>query len=135
MKVIDRMKKAIYRRKGDIILTRDFGKIASQSAVAKALVVLVKEGVLYKLGNGVYAKAEEIESGLYAPKFFSLRGLSAEALERLGIPYELGEAERQYNAGSTQIPGRVSFEVYGRKITRTLSMAGMSVVFENRKKS
>ena len=132
MKIIDRMQKAIARRKGEIILTRDFNQFGSRSSVSKAIRALVEKGILYPIGKGVYAKAEEFRPGKVGPRNPNLESLAGEALERLGVSFISGQLERDYNNGSTQIPAGVNFEVFNKRISRKLKLGGTVVKYENR---
>ena len=86
---------------------------------------------MYKLGIGVYVKAEEFEC-MPCPKNISLCAIAGEAFIKLGIPYELGELERDYNNGSTQVQVTPTFEVYKRKITRKLKIGADVLFYENK---
>lgn len=96
-----------------------------------SLVALRREGKLIRLGYGVYAKARPSSlSGRPIPRK-PLESLARETLEKLGVPAQPGRAVRQYLAGSTQIPARVSFDTGRRRITRKLRVGREEVVFEN----
>ena len=58
-----------------------------------------------RIGAGVYAKAKPGPlSGLPMARQ-PLGALAAETFDRLGIPWQLGAAQRRYNAGvTTQVP-------------------------------
>lgn len=123
MTLFERMKRSIANMKGEVVLTRELLKLGEKSNVARCIRKCLENGILYKIGFGVYAKAEILSSGYIVPRCASLRTLACQAMDKLGIEYELGELERDYNNGSTQIPARVSFDVFDQKITRKIYLA------------
>ena len=114
----ERVESRIARRKGDdVFLTREFTDLGGEDQVIRALRTLTKEGVLVRLGYGVYGRAVVSSlSGkpmLYSPNGFI--GASRQALTKLGVKWEPVESEQAYNAGrSTQIPINPVVKVKGR---------------------
>ena len=95
------------------------------------MLLLVKEGALIKIGQGIYVRA--VVSPLYnrpaLPK--SLNSLAEEALKRLDIPTVPTSMERSYNEGrSTQVPtGRVVIGVR-KRVRRSIGFKGYTLRFE-----
>lgn len=58
MKIEQRLKLALAKLKDDVFLRQEFDRYASKACVAKGLKSLTQEGVLVKLGRGVYAKGK-----------------------------------------------------------------------------
>ncbi len=91
--------------RGTVVLRKDFNDIGSYRQTSRVFKQLVLEGKLVKISTGVYAKA-------YTSKYTDIplikNGTDSalrEALKRLGVKYELGSAERDYNEGkTTQVP-------------------------------
>jgi len=114
----ERIESRITRRKGDdVFLTREFIDLGGEDQVIRALRTLTKEGVLVRLGYGVYGRAVVSRlSGkpmLYSPNGFI--GASRQALTKLGVKWEPVESELTYNAGrSTQIPVNPVVKIKGR---------------------
>lgn len=123
----------IARRKGDaVFLPREFADLGGEDQVLRALRGLVRDGGLVRLGYGVYGRAVRSRlSGqplLYSPNGFI--GAARQALTKLGVEWELTEAERAYNEGrSTQIPVNPIVRVKGR-FSRRLSDGNMELVLE-----
>lgn len=134
MPIIQRMKRSINRRKGEVVLTRDFKDFGSVSSVTAAMKQLVEEGVLYRIGLGVYAKTMRSQrTGRFIPRT-SLASLAEEAFEKLGIKFQPGRALRNYAEGKTmQIPVRIRYDVFGRRIKRKLQIGGNQIFYENNK--
>lgn len=100
--------KALNRLKairGSVVLRKDFNDLGSYRQISRALKELIAEKKLVKIGIGVYAKAY---SSKYSDTPLIKNGTDStlrEALKRLGIGYEPGSAEKEYNEGkTTQVP-------------------------------
>lgn len=133
MKIIERMKRSITKKKGTVVLTRDFLDFGSKPSVAAALKELVAQRVLCRLGYGVYGKLHYLPEldryGLKRP----FEGMVEEAFDRLGVEFSIGQARQDYLEGKTnQVPMGVSFLVHGR-FARTLALGGLKVVYERNK--
>lgn len=107
----------ISRRRDDVFLTREFADLGGEDQVIRALRALTKDGVLVRLGYGVYGRAVVSrlsgETMLYNPNGFA--GASRAALTKLGVEWEPVDSERAYNDGrSTQIPVNPVVKVKGR---------------------
>lgn len=102
-KVLNRLKEI----RSSAVLRKDFDGLGSYRQVSRAINKLIEKKKLVKLGLGIYAK-------VYLSKYSNIplvkNGIDStlrEALKRLGIAYELGSSEKEYNAGkTTQIPVR-----------------------------
>jgi len=90
-----------------VVLRKDLADLGDYRQISRALKALQQEGVLARIGSGVYAKA--YHTG-FTPVPMIDGGFSAacrEALNRLGVSWEPGTAEKAYNERqSTQIPVR-----------------------------
>jgi hypothetical protein len=113
-----KVEQRIARKKGeDVFLTREFKKLGGEDQVLRVLRALVAGGQLVRLGYGVYGRATRSRlSGkpmLNSPHGFS--GAARQALDKLGVQWKPGRAERAYNAGrSTQVPVNPVVRVKGR---------------------
>lgn len=132
----DKMARAITRRKGEIVLRADFEKLGSPAQVSRVLKALIEDGVIVRLGYGVYAKAKPSTlSGCPVPRV-SLDELAEEALARMGVQAELGCAAKAYMEGkTTQIPAWTTFNTGDRRITRKIGIGVNKVRYENNYRS
>ena len=128
----ERLRRSVAARQGEVVLRRDLRTLGSASQVSSGLRQLVEDGKLVRIGMGVYAKATPSRlSGQPAPRQ-TLEVLAAEALDRLGIAWQQGKAQRLYNAGlTTQVPWRTTFDTSPRRITRRLQVGKGVVEYEN----
>lgn len=100
-----RMKRAITCHKDEVFVRADFATMASKAQVSRVLRKLVADGVIVKLGVGVYAKAKKsVLSGIAIP-VQPVEVLAAVALRKLGVAVYPSQRTQAYNAGATkQIP-------------------------------
>ena len=128
----ERLRRSVAARQGEVVLRRDLRGLGSASQVGRGLRQLVEDGKLVRIGMGVYAKATPSRlSGQPAPRQI-LEVLAAETLDRLGIAWQQGKAQRLYNAGlTTQVPWRTTFDTSPRRITRRLQVGKGVVEYEN----
>lgn len=105
--LIARISTRIARKRDSVFLTREFSDLGGEDQVLRALRALVRQQRLVRLGYGVYGRALRSRltgaAILDCPSGFI--GAAREALNKLGVQWEAGEAEKAYNAGlSTQVP-------------------------------
>ena len=112
------------------VLRQDIDDLGSDRQVSRALQDLVKEGLIVKLGYGIYAKTKKstITDDLYLPGGFL--AVAREALTRLGIAWNCSAAEEDYRLGkSQQVPANPATKLNTR-FRRQLSYRGMELRFE-----
>ncbi|MFM0736189.1 DUF6088 family protein [Paraburkholderia xenovorans] len=128
----DRLKIAVGRRSSDVFLRTDFARLGSEAQVGRALRKLVEEGVIVKLGVGVYAKAKRsVLSGAPIP-VQPVEILAEQALTRLGVKVYPSKQAELYNAGeTTQLPPGAVINTGNRRIVRKLGFGKKTVQYEN----
>lgn len=121
----------INKLSGTVVLRADIEDMAGLRQISRALKALVEMGELVKLGSGVYAKAYQ---SYYAKEPIIKGGFGAacrEALDRLKIAWEPGQAEKAYNSGkSTQVPVRTIIRLKNR-FRRHLTYGDRKLIFED----
>ena len=132
MRLIERLTRSIKQRPGNVVLRSDVASFGSASQVSEALRQLQAQGLLARIGTGVYAKTRVSSvTGAVIPAG-SLESLAAEALKKLGVEIRLGAAAAAYNAGmTTQIPGAVVVNTGRKRIRRRIEVGGRRLVYEN----
>ena len=132
-KLREMIKARIAERRGeDVFLPQEFHDLGGEDEVSRALRALVRERSLTKLGYGVYARAGVSrlsgEIMLYCPGGFL--GAAQQALTKLGVAWEMTEAQKAYNEGrSTQVPVNPVVRIKGR-FARRLSDGRQHLVVE-----
>lgn len=125
--------KALSRLKairGSVVLRKDFNDLGSYRQISRVLKELITEKKLVKIGTGIYAKA-------YLSKYSDIPLIKngtditlRNALKRLGIAYEPGSAEKEYNEGkTTQVPVRNIVRLKSR-CRRRIGYKNSELIFE-----
>lgn len=122
---------AVKRRKSEVFLRADFESFGGYDQVGRALKGLVDDGVLLKIGFGLYAKATVSPlSGDHPVPRIGIRRLGEEALRRLDVAASPSAAERDYDAGkTTQVPSGRLLAV-DRRVRRKIGYNGLYLEFE-----
>jgi hypothetical protein len=125
-KALARLKKI----RGSVVLRDNFNDLGSYRQVSRALKNLIIKKKLAKIGAGIYAKTY-ISSYTDIPLI--VNGADAtlrEALKCLGVAFEPGSAEQDYNAGkTTQVPVRNIVKLKSR-CRRRLAYRNSELIFE-----
>jgi len=113
--------KKISRSNREVFLRSDFEKLAGYDQIGRALLQLSSDGVLVKVGYGLYAKARP--NRITGKPMLAAKGgftqVAEEALFRLGVKWKPSKAVLDYQSGSTQIPANaevIIFERFNRRI-------------------
>ena len=105
----------IKRMTANIVLREDIEDMGSPRQISRCCKILMEMGELVKIGYGIYAKSyisEYIDRPVIAGGFGAA---CKEALTKLGVKWERGTAEQEYNAGlSTQVPVRAIVQLKSR---------------------
>lgn len=111
----------ISRSKREVFLRSDFEKLGGYDQIGRALRQLNSEGILVKVGYGLYAKARP--NRVTGKPMLAAKGgftqVAEEALSRLGVRWEPSKSIQDYQSGSTQIPANaevIIFERFSRRI-------------------
>jgi len=112
------------------VLRKDFNDLGSYRQISRAINKLIEEKKLVKIGTGIYAKA-------YLSKYSNIPLIKngsdsalRTALKRLGVAFEPGSAEKEYNEGkSTQIPVRNIVRLKSR-CRRRIKYKNSELIFE-----
>lgn len=125
------METRINRRKADVVLRADFADLGDYDQVGRVLRILVKEEILVKLGQGIYAKAKRSAfTGELVPQGGIIQA-TREALTKLGVKVLPSSLERAYNAdSSTQVPtGRLIGT--NKRVRRVIRYGSVQMSFEH----
>lgn len=121
---------AISSIEGAIILRSDVSAYGEARQISRVLKFLVEDGQLIKLGYGVYVKAEKTVYSSSPIMIVPIAEAYMEALDRLGIRWQLGEVIQNYNSGKTQqVPAKFIVRLKDRFRGR-LGVSGRELVFE-----
>lgn len=124
--------KRITRKKTTNVLLRDdFSDLGGYDQVGRVLKSLTQQGILLKIGYGLYAKTKVSSlTGQLIPTV-TLPTLGKEALARLHISISPTKAEQAYKEGrSTQVPTGRMIGVKSR-ISRKIGYKGVYIAYEH----
>ncbi len=104
-----------------------------QLRLNRALKAFVDEGYIIKLGHNLYAKAMSMNFPDGKNRTVlrdSFESIASEALNKLGIKWEFGQAIQEYNRGeTTQVPAIFTVRLHSR-FRGLISAEGRTVNFE-----
>ncbi|WP_087690911.1 MULTISPECIES: DUF6088 family protein [unclassified Pandoraea] len=132
MSMKDRLISSLRKRRAEVFLRADFADLGSEAQLSRALRELVDDGIIVKLGVGVYAKAKpSVLSGRPIP-VRPVEVLAPQVLKRLGVRTYPSRLVAAYNAGrSTQLPAKVVINTGNRRIARKLGFGQQFIQYEN----
>ena len=114
MKLKERIRQSIAKRQGNVILRRELIGLGGRTQLSEALRALQDEGVLERLGSGVYSKTTL--AGDSSPP--TLAEIAKETYRKLGLEVEAAIVK----------PHRIDVQMSGRRTsTRSLKIAGHKV--------
>lgn len=136
MNLENRLRIAVGKRNSDVFLRSEFAQFGSEAQVGRALRKLVSDGVMVKLGLGVYAKAKRSVISGNAIPVQSVEILAEQALEKLGVQIYPSKLVADYNAGrTTQLPVVTAINTGDRRIRRKLRFGKKIIEYENDRES
>lgn len=104
-----------------------------QLKLNRALKAFMEEGYITKISHGLYAKTAQMQfpDGQTMPVLkASFEAVAIEALNKLGVNWELGKAIQSYNQGeTTQVPSVFSVKLRSR-FRGKIQAEGRTVIFE-----
>lgn len=125
------IKRFIGRASSPVVLRSELRKFGGSSQLSVVLRSLQDQGLLVRIGTGVYAKAKvSVLSGKPIP-VSPLEVLAPIALRKLGVRVEAPRRNREYNAGRTsQVPTGLVVNTGRQRITRKIGFNGKFVEYE-----
>lgn len=105
----------------------------AQLKLNRALKAFIEEGRITKISHGLYAKATQMQfpdgKTIHVLKA-SFESVAIEALNKLGVNWEFGQAIQSYNRGeTTQVPSVFSVKLHSR-FRGKIQAEGRAVIFE-----
>jgi hypothetical protein len=131
MNVAECILNAIATQGEDVFVRKEFSALGSSAQTGRALRKLINDGMLIRLGVGVYARTKtSVLSGQPIPAK-PLEVLAVQALEKLGVRIAESRLVAAYNSGRTsQIQAGVVLNTGRRRIKRKLGFNGKFVEYE-----
>lgn len=130
MTIQDRLETRIKRAKRSVFMRSDFADIADYDQVGRGLRNLVRDGLLLKIGYGLYVRARvnRITGTLMPDHPAGNDGVLIEAMERLGVDYQLDDLSLKSLSGeNTQIPASIKIIPKSSRFTRKIAVGKQRV--------
>ncbi len=125
MTIQSRIQTRVKRSKCSVFLRSDFKDIADYDQVGRGLRNLVREGLLMKIGYGLYVRARvnRITGKLMPDNAAGADGVLIEAMEKLGVDYQFDDLSKlNFSGESTQIPAKVKITPKSARFTRKIAV-------------
>ena len=130
MTIQGRIQTRVKRSKRSVFLRSDFKDIADYDQVGRALRKLVRDGLLMRIGYGLYVRARvnRITGGQMPDNPAGADGVVIEAMEKLGVDYQFDKLSQMNLSGdSTQIPARIKITPKNPRFTRKIAVGKQHV--------
>ena len=124
MTIKRRIQTRVKRSKRTVFLRSDFKNIADYDQVGRVLRNLIKEGLLMKIGYGLYVRSRinRINGKIMPDNPAGADGVMIEAMERLGVDYQLDEFSNQSLSAEFQVPAKIKIILKSPRFTRKISV-------------
>ena len=125
MTIQDRIQTRVKRSKRSVFLRSDFKDIADYDQVGRAIRKLVCEGLLMRIGYGLYVRARvnRITGDQMPDNPAGADGVVIEVMEKLGVDYQFDKlSQMNFSGDSTQIPARVKITPKNPRFTRKIAV-------------
>lgn len=123
-----RMRQSISRRSGSVVLRSDVVSLGSPTQVSHVLDSLINKGIIYRLGRGIYAKANVFDSATTD----YLSTVIADTASKLGFSLITDPAFEPNNvkAGDT-----IVIKTKNTRVLRVISINGITILFSSHNKA
>ncbi|MDP4536334.1 type IV toxin-antitoxin system AbiEi family antitoxin domain-containing protein [Alkalimonas collagenimarina] len=130
MNLESRMRQSISRRTGSVLLRSDVANLGSPTQVSSILNKLISKGVIHRLGRGIYAKANVINT---PPKEMtdSLLTIISDAAAKLG--YSLVQ-KPDIDANAARSGKPIIIETSTPRVWKTIFINNIAITFRTRSK-
>ena len=125
MTIQNKIQTRVKRSKRSVFLRSDFKDIAGYDQIGRGLKNLVREGLLMKIGYGLYVRARvnRITGKLMPDNAAGADGVVIEAMEKLGVDYHFDDLSKlNFSGDSTQIPAKVIITPKSARFTRKIAV-------------
>lgn len=132
--LFERLKRILAKSPEAVFVRAEFSELGDYRLVGKALRSAIKNGLICRVGYGVYVKARpSVLTGAPVPEK-TLVEIAFLALGKLGVRARLGKAAKEYAEGkTTQMPMATVLNVGKSRVRRHLSVGMQTVRYEREK--
>ena len=122
-------------KKKTVFLRSDFETFGTSTRVTRALQELIREGLIIRVGRGIYVKARLSSVTGNPVPVEPLETVAHKALAALGVDVQLGSAQKAYVGGFTlDVPMEIAIDVGSSRISRRIGFGGREVRLERNRR-
>ncbi|CAG2161314.1 hypothetical protein LMG26411_08151 [Cupriavidus numazuensis] len=131
MSIQERIERTLNNSTAKVFVRKEFDKFGSYDQVGRVLRSMMAKGLLVKAGYGIYVKAKKSSvTGNNVPAI-PLEQIGREALSKLGVKTDAGDAAKAYRDGrTTQMPMSAALNVGNSRVTRKIGFGGKTIRYE-----
>ena len=129
--VKERIAASLKASKDFVFLRKEFDRFGDYRQVSRAVNELMDDGLIVRVGYGVYASAIKSPlSGAPVPKE-ALVSIGLEAMRKMGVKADVGASERALQEGrSTQVPMLPVISIGRARIRRKIGFGKRMIAYE-----
>jgi hypothetical protein len=117
--------------KDGVFLRNEFELCGDYRQVSRAMKELVGDGLIVRVGYGVYARARKSSLADRVVPNASLVSIGLEAMKKLGVKADIGKEARALQDGeSTQVPMLPIISIGNSRVRRKIGFGNSAVFYE-----
>lgn len=129
--VKERISTSLGSSKDGVFLRKEFDSFGDYRQVSRAVSELVADGMLVRVGYGVYARGRKSSLSNRTVPVATLVSIGLEAMRKLGVKADVGKEARALRDGlSTQVPMLPIISVGKSRVRRKIGFGKKAVVYE-----
>ena len=129
--LLELIERSLSRSPEQVFVRRDFASLGGQGKIGRALRAAVDNGLLVKVGYGVYARARPSSLTGKPIPVVPLVEVGMLALSKLGVKARLGKSAKAYAEGrTTQMPVATVLSVGKSRVRRRIGFGGRTIRYE-----
>lgn len=130
--VKERITASLRASKDGVFLRNEFDRFGDYRQVSRAMKELAGDGLIVRVGYGVYARARKSTLSDRTVPEASLVSIGLEAMSKLGVKADVGKEARALRDGeSTQVPMLPIISIGNSRVRRKIGFGKRAVVYEN----
>ncbi len=130
--VKERISASLRASKDGVFLRREFDRFGDYRQISRAVKELVADGLIVRVGYGVYARARKSSLSSRTVPESTLVSIGLEAMRKLGVKADVGKEARALRDGlSTQVPMLPIISIGKSRVCRKIGFGKRTVLYEN----
>lgn len=130
--VKERIAASLRASKDGVFLRNEFDRFGDYRQVSRAVKDLAVDGVIVRVGYGVYARGRKSSLSARTVPESTLVSIGLEAMRKLGVKADVGKEARALRDGlSTQVPMLPIISIGKSRVRRKIGFGKRTVVYED----